>query len=99
MGKLVKQLGLDSMGPTFTGPPSHINPHSDFQPVSNASVFKVSPGSPMSLHQPDCSRAASNSLQLSKASSPLRLPLTHIPAFLILPHDVAPNQCEADTED
>lgn len=36
MGKLVKQLGLDAMGPTFTGLPSHINPHSNFRPLSNA---------------------------------------------------------------
>lgn len=26
--------------------------------------------------------------QIIKALSPLRLPLTHVPAFLILPHDV-----------
>ena len=35
MGKLVKQLGLDAMGSTFTGPPSHINSHSDFRPLFN----------------------------------------------------------------
>ena len=51
MGKLAKQLGLDAMGPTFTGPPSHIKPYSDFQPLSKASFFKFSPGLPMSLHQ------------------------------------------------
>ena len=57
MGKLVKQLGLDAMGPTFTGSLSHINPYSDFRPLSNVSFFKMclfSPGLPMSLHQPDC---------------------------------------------
>ena len=35
MGKLVKQLGLDAMGPTFTGLPSHINPHSDFRTLES----------------------------------------------------------------
>ena len=39
MGTLAKQLGLDAMGPTFTGPPSHINPYSNFQPLSNVPFF------------------------------------------------------------
>ena len=89
MGKLAKQLGLDAMGPTFTGPPSHINPYSDFWPLSNVSFLKVSAGLPMSLHQPDCSWATSTSLQLSQASSPLWLPLAHVPAYSYL----TPWQC------
>ena len=47
-------------------------------------VFKASPGLPTRLHQPDCSWATSNLLQLSKALTPLRLPLTHVPAFSYL---------------
>ena len=84
MGKLVKQLGLDDMGPTFTGPASHINPYSDFWPLSNVSFLKVSVGLPMSLYQPDCSWPTSNSLQLSQALSPLWLPLNHVPAYSYL---------------
>ena len=60
MGKLVKQLGLDAMGPTFTGPPSHINPYSDFWPLSNVSFLKVSVGLPMSLSQHDLLLTRSN---------------------------------------
>ena len=60
MGKLVKQLGLDDMGPTFTGPASHINPYSDFWPLSNVSFLKVSVGLPMSLSQHDLLLTRSN---------------------------------------
>ena len=53
MGKLVKQLGLDAMGSTFTGPPSHINFHSDFRLLFNEVFcfffFKAFPGLPTSF--------------------------------------------------
>ena len=72
MGKLVKQLGLDAMGSTFTGPPSHINSHSDFRPLFNEVFvffffFKASPGLPTSPHQPDCSWTISAAAAAAKS--------------------------------
>ena len=50
MGKLVNQLRLDATGPIFTEPPFHILIL--MSALSNVCFFKVSPGSPMSRHEP-----------------------------------------------
>ena len=51
MGKLVKQLELDALGPTFSSPSPSIYPNSNFPPMFNVSSFKISSGLLTSLHQ------------------------------------------------
>ena len=71
MGKLGKQSELDALGPTFSRP-SPTYPYSNFQPMFNASFFKISSGPLTSLHQ------------LSPNYDPTEIPLTRIPAFSYL---------------
>ena len=83
MGKLVKQLELDTLGPTFSRPSPSTYLYSKFWPMFNTSIFKIS-GSLTSLHQPNYPRATSNSLRLSKTLTPHKSPLAGIPAFSYL---------------
>ena len=66
-GKLVKQLELDALGPTFSRP-SSTYPYSNFWPMFNVSFFKISSGLLTSLYQPNYPRATSNLIRLSKTS-------------------------------
>ena len=65
MGKLVKQLELNALGPTFPRPSSTYL-SSNFWPMFKESFFKISLGPLMSLYQLNYPRATSNSLKLSK---------------------------------
>ena len=42
MGKLVKQLELDALGPNFSRPSLSTYPYSNFQPMFNVSFVKIS---------------------------------------------------------
>ena len=85
MGKLVKQLELDALGPSFLGPLLLLTLILTFSPCLNASFFKISSGSLTSLHQPNCPRATSNSLRLSKTSTPHKSPWPTFQPFLFSP--------------
>ena len=97
MGKLVKQLELDALGPTFSRLSPSTYPYSNFQPMFNASFFKISLGSLTSVHQSNYPRATFNSdyQKLQPHTNPLD---PHSSLFLPYPHD-APVLQEAVTED
>ena len=50
VGKLVRQLELDALGPTFFRPSPSIYPNSNFPLMFNVSFFKISSGPLTSLH-------------------------------------------------
>ena len=83
MGKLVRQLELDALGPTFSRPPSSTYPYSSSQSMFNASSFKISSELLTSLHQPNYPQATSNSLRLSKTSTQHKFPWPTFQLFLI----------------
>ena len=51
MGKLVKQLELVALGPTFARASSSPYPYFNFWPMFNAYFCKISPGPLMSIYQ------------------------------------------------
>ena len=83
MGKLAEQLELDALGPTLSRPSPSTYPYSNFQPTFNVSFFKISSGLLTRLHQPNYPQATSNSLKLSKSSTPHRSPWPTFLPFLI----------------
>ena len=85
MGKLVKRLELDVLGPIFSRPSPSTYPYSNFQPMFDASFFKISSGLLTSLHQLNYPRITPNSLGLSKTSIPHKSPWPAFQAFLVLP--------------
>ena len=97
MGKLGKQLELDALGPTFSRPSPSTYPYSNFQPMFNASFFKISSGLLTSVYQSKYPRATFNSdyQKLRPHTNPLD---PHSSLFLPYPHD-APVPQEAVTED
>ena len=98
MGKLVKLLELDTLGPTFSRPSSSTYPYSNLWPMFNVSFFKISSAPLTSLHQPNYPQATWLT-QIIRNFNPTQIPLTHIPAFSYLtPHD-APVPQEAIMED
>ena len=85
MGKPVKWLELDALGPTFSRPPPSTYSHPKFLTMFNASFFKNSSGPLTSLHQLNYPRATSNSLRLSKTSTPHKSPWPTFQPFLFSP--------------
>ena len=97
MGKLVKQLELDALGPIFSRPSPSTYPYSNFQSMFNVSFFKISSESLTTLHQLNYPQATSNSdyQKLRPHTNPLD---PHSSLFLSHPHDTPVPQ-EAVTED
>ena len=97
MGKLAEQLDLDALGSTLSRPSPSTYPYSNFQPMFNASFFKISLGSLTSVHQSNYPRATFNSdyQKLQPHTNPLD---PHSSLFVPYPHD-APVLQEAVTED
>ena len=96
MGKLVKQLELGALGPTFSRLSSSAYPYSNFQPMFNAPFFKISSGpltsSNRTIHELLLTRS---NYQKCQPQTPLD-PQSRL--FLSHPHD-APVPQEAVTED